>query len=518
MTGRLATTAGPAPYTEGMTRTNTVAVGLVALLTLASAAVRAADPLPSPTRILGDAVRDSSFRRGHEALDGLRNLRDPSLRPLFSSLASAKDPEQRRQGVLGLAELETPPRLNPLLLSRLADSAEQAVLLGEGLSLDLIGTEQIDQILAWPNLKPYIELLLRARLAREGKPIDQSRVAVLATQGDMPSELLGAALLAQAGQPAHLDVVAGRLLGLADPIRGALVGPFLETILRERLTKSTPILGRLSAVYANYPSLAADILSIWIRLAPSEGLPVLKAEWDKARGLPDRLRLARVALDASDLADPELFVPIAASKDNEALSAMGRLGGVLARKEPPIPALHDLIKLRYLVAELWVVDRMKQWDKETAAETCRAIITAWAERPTMPEPISDAVLPAAKWLVEADRDFLASALAKACERTDERIATAVVMALLAKGAAPVWDVNNPPRWPDKVTEGVALLVFARSVEPAKFPESRTPALEGIAAGVGARLPPWMRAQAAWTLVKIRGRGEETLARLLAGEN
>ncbi|MBL8745057.1 MAG: hypothetical protein JNK58_01735 [Phycisphaerae bacterium] len=499
-----------------MNRRTILFLSIVAALPFTSASAQVAEPAISPTRMLEAAVRDTNSPTGHIAFDGLRNLRDPSLRPLFSWLSTARSPGQRRQGVLGLAELETPPRINPLLLSRIPDRAEQAALLGEGLALDLIGTDQIEQMLAWPDLEPYIEVALRARLQREGKALDRARVESLAEKGGLSTELLAAAVLAQAGEPGRLDQAAGKLLALSDPARGAIIGPLLESVRRERLSKASPLIGRLHAVYTSYPSLAADILRTWIRLAPEDGLPVLYQAWDKAAGLPEQLRLALIALDASDLADPSLFDRIATASDNEVLSAMGRLGGVLARKEPAIPALHDLIKLRYLAVELWIMDRAKTWDAETSAEACRAMINAWAARPSTPDPISDAVLPAAKGLVEADREFLASALVKACERTDDRIALAITMALLAKNSPPVWDVNHPPRWPDNQSEAVGLLVYAQSVEPSKFPAGWTPALEGIATGVGTRLSPPMRAQAAWLLVKIRDQEEQTLARLLAG--
>lgn len=501
-----------------MARTTPFALGIAALFTLAHAAAFAEEPVLSTTRILERAVQDASAPGGHDALDGLRRMNDPALRPMFSWLASAKSTGQRRQGVLGLAQLETPPRISPLLLSRLTDPAEQAALLGEGLSLDLVGPEQIDQILAWPNLEPYIELMLRARLAREGKPIDHARIEALAEKGGMTTELLAAALLAQAGLPDRINSISGRLLSISDPERGALVKPFLETIRRERLSKATPILSHLSIAYSNYPSLAADVLKTWVRLAPEEGLPILKKEWEKSKGLPDHLRLALVALDVSDVIEPSLFAPIEESKEHPALSAMGRLGGVLARKEPPLPALHDLIELKYLPAELWIVNRAKQWDEPTRAETSRAILTAWATRSSVVDPISDAFLPAAEMLVDLDRDFLASTLVKACERNDERVALGIVMALLSKGAPPVWDANAPPRWPDKATEAVALLVFARGVAPAKFPPDLIPALEGLATGAGTRLPAPMRSQASWALIKIRGQEEQTLARLLAGDN
>lgn len=471
---------------------------------------------PAPTRILEQCIEDTSSNGGHEALEGLRRLHDPSLRPFFSWLATAKGVGQRRMGVLGLAGLETPPRINPLLVSRISDPLEQASILGEALSLDYIGVEQIEQMLAWPKLEPYIEVALRARLAREGKPIDVARVQTLCESSGMSTELLGAALLAQAGHSERLEDVMGRLLGMSDPARGAIIGPFLETLRRERLTKATGGLQRLKVVYASYGTLVSDILRTWIRLAPAEAIPLLKRDWEAARGLPEKLRLAMVALDASDVAEPELYDPIASSTDHPALSAIGKLGGVLARKQPPLPAFKELIALRYLAVELWIVERARTFDDELKRDVCRALLEAWATRPTTLDPISDAVLPAAEELALIDAPFLKSMLEEACKRTDERIVTVILLAMLNQGAPPVWDVNAPPRWPGKESQGTAILVAARAMTPETAPAGWLPQLEGLASGTSIHLPPQMRAQAAWILIRLRKQEEPALARMLAG--
>lgn len=502
-----------------MISTIRVACSFVLVLSCASVltAQGEAPPAPSPNTVLESVVRGAPERRSNDALLGLRKLKDPSLRALFSALVSSEHASRRRQGVLGLAELENPPRMNPLLLSRISDPLERAALVGEGLSSDLIGAEQVEQMLAWPSLEPYVELSLRARLSSLGKGLDTARVSMLAEKGGVSSELLAGALLAQSGDSALFERASGRLLGLTDPERGAMVGLFLEAVRREKLTAASSLLPRLAFAYSAFPSAEADILRTWVRVSPESGLAAWRKKWEGSPALADRLRLAMVALDASDLAPPELFSLIESSQEEPALAAMGRLGATLARREPALDALRELIALRYVPVESWIIDRAKSWDEATAQGTYRAFIDAWAARPPAAELVSESVLEAGEALMEKDRAFLASSLSRACEKGDVRMSHAFLMMHLATGSSPVWDVAAPPRWPDKQSEGLELLVRARSAEAGAFPKTEWGALEAIATGAGAKLPYSMRAQAAWMLLKARGQTDATLARLLAGK-
>src|SRR5262245_53161231 len=71
------------------------------------------------------ALLDPSDQRLDVLLRSLRRVRDPSLRPLFVQIAASERPILRVHGVLGLAELESPQRIDMLLVKRLADPRQQ---------------------------------------------------------------------------------------------------------------------------------------------------------------------------------------------------------------------------------------------------------------------------------------------------------------------------------------------------------------------------------------------------------
>src|SRR5262249_28255990 len=94
-------------------------------------------------------------RRAREGrLFSLRELKDQRLRPLVGELAASKRADFRRHGILGLAELSEDHRLNVLMVAKLEDPAEQALILNEAMGAELVADEQVAEILAWPGLEP----------------------------------------------------------------------------------------------------------------------------------------------------------------------------------------------------------------------------------------------------------------------------------------------------------------------------------------------------------------------------
>jgi hypothetical protein len=472
---------------------------------------------PSPTKILEIAVQDADSRVGVEALKGLRAARDPSLRPLFSWLSAGRTPTQRHHGVLGLAELESPPHLNPLMLSRVPDNVEQASILGEALANDLVRLEEVEQILAIPRLDPFIELALRARLFREGKAIDVARVTALSTSAGLPTQVLSSILLAQAGNPEPMEVMASRLLGTSDPERGALVGTILEIIRRERLSAASPFLSRFERVYSGLATLNADLLRTWLRIAPKDASPVWTERFTKSTSLADQLRLALAAVDASDIVEPGLFTPIDEAPGEPILAAIGRAGRAIAEKKGVGAAVAEAVSLRYQLFENWAAERASAWSPEDAAAVDRAVLEAAASRSSASEIVFESVPTSAARLGAVDPAFVRSILERGCARADEHLCRAVLTGLLRGRVAPVWTAETPLRWADSTSAGIALIVQARSVEPGRYPAEKVPALTDVASGHPVLLPPGMRAQAAWILAKTKGEADPLLARLLAGE-
>lgn len=479
---------------------------------------------PTTTRILETAVRRSRGTVGSEALKGLRALRDPALRPLFSWLASGQNAAQRRAGVLGLAEIEDPSQtpasrgIDPMVLSRIEDEAEQSAILGEAISLDLVGVEQIERILTWPLLEPYMELLLRSRLAGLGKPINAARVSALAETGGMATESLAAVLLAQTGKPERLEDVTGRLLGMSGAAIGVYVSPLLETIRRDNLSAASPLLARLEAVYSTSPTLNADVFRVWLHVAPADALPAWKVRFGHPRSLADSLRLAMVLLDAYEQVGADAFDPVLQQTGEPLLVALGTTGRALASNQGVETALRELAFHRHFLADQWAVERAPKWDPEIAASTYRAILQAQEERHSRRVPVNLAVPIAAGALSDVDPVFIRSLLERACANSDEYLAQAVLAGMVRSGSKPVWDPDNHPKWPDHQCRGMAILIEAKHPDIVSFEGQRLESLGELASGVPTLLPSAMHAQAAWLYARIRGQTETVLARVLAGQN
>lgn len=506
-------------YTQGMKHLLAPLVLALPLCLASNAPAQENEPSapPSATRTIETIFKQPGSRVAEQALVGLRRLRDPALTPFFSALASGAAAPNRRHGILGLAEISTPARLNPLMLSRLEDPGEQAFILGEALANDLVSPNEIEQFFAWPKLDPFIELALRARLHREGAGINTARVTELADKGGVPTQLLSALLLAQAGNKDHLEGVVSQLLSVADPERGAILEPILTIIRRENLSGASKFLADLEILYRFSPALNADLHRIHLRVAPTSALPAWKEAFEKAPSLSDRLRLAAAALDAASGLPPEAFAPVEAYKENEIVSAMGAAGRAIAEKKGIGPAVAHLVKQRYKSTELWAAERAADFEDADAIAIHRAILLTAAGRGDTKESIAESCVTAAAALAKKDHAFLTSVLADACARFDEPMCYAILTGMLKTDAPQPWDVAQPPRWPDGQTEKISIIVIAKSLPKESLDEAFLVSLEQVAIGLQPILPPSMRAQAAWLHAKLTGQDGPLLARMLTGE-
>ncbi|MDX2116272.1 MAG: hypothetical protein SFZ24_11735 [Planctomycetota bacterium] len=481
------------------------------------AGVAAAQPASTPSLlILSQAVNPTGPLRT-DLLAALRQLRDPALQPLMAALASGDSPGLRAQGVLGLAELADPPRLNPLMVSGITDPIELASILGQALGLDLLPPESIRDVLKREKLDPYVEAVLRGRLARSGDKPDVEALTKLLAADHRAAPLIAAFELAEAGVPKPLEEQSEKLLQMNDPARGVFVGELLEHVRTEQTTSAGPLLGRLASLYRDQPALHADILRTWLRVAPEAAAPIWARAFAEATQQSDQLRLALAALDAAEGLAPESFDTVikAGGSADPILAALGSLGKALAAKEGQADAVRHMLSQRYQQAELWIGDRARSWPPERAKDAWLALIQTAATRPDSTSRVSEAVPAAAEGLARVSPDLLREPIASAAARSDARLTEALIVGLMRAGAACAWDAAKPPQWPHPNSAALALVCEARSDPAFGKDKDRLSRLTAVADGLTGRLPAAVRVQAAWLALKHAGEADATLARLLA---
>ena len=113
-------------------------------------------------------------------LFALRQLHDPSLRPLLHKVAQSGEWQIRVHGILGLAEIEQPSRIDPWLLSQVEAGARQT-LIANAIDMKLLGREQMRQLVTSTDLDPMSRLLMLGELLLGGDQIDRETIEVPAT-------------------------------------------------------------------------------------------------------------------------------------------------------------------------------------------------------------------------------------------------------------------------------------------------------------------------------------------------
>ncbi len=454
------------------------------------------------------AVRD-------DLLNALRQLRDPKLKPLFAELAASKRPDFRRHGILGLAELDPEKRLNVLLVAKLETPSEQAAILRAAMVSDLVKPDQITEILAWPGLEPYVELVLRLRLLSTGQATDAARFRELAKAESAPTAVMARLCLAQTGDTeAALDAFT-RLNELEPEPRAALMALTLEVIRNEKMDKAAPYITSFSAEAEPSFAFRAEVIRTLQVIAPDIGAAEWLKAYSSAQGLADRLKFALLAMDAAEQATPAMCDALEAGEGSGLLKLIGAAVRAVATKKPdPAPEFIALAAQNYRAATAWVLDRVAKLSDDQRVGVASAIIVQTEEARSRGESVPDTVVGAAAAIAEVRPAALTPLLRRACERNDAVMSQALFAGMLRTGTAPAWAAGERFAWSDPSVEALAELYDSRTRPDALSDAARRERLRKIGTGRG-DLPDVFKVQAAWLALVAEGREREALARVLA---
>ncbi len=448
-----------------------------------------------------------------ELLAALRQLKDPALRPLFAQLAASDYPDLRRQGMLGLADLDDPPRLNTIMLAGLKDPVEQARVLGEAVREELVSIEQMQDMLAWPNLDPYLALVLRGRLAAAGRTPDVTGLESLALSESSNVSVIARVLLAQAGVNATIEPAFETIMKIERPRRDALVAFLTEHFRREKLTAASGLVARLLQEYPDDRHMRIDLIRTQLALAPKEGAASWKAAYASASDLSMRLRFALIAMENAGALDADVFTTLQRDASEPLLGTIGAAGAAIASGSGVTEAFSRLVASGYDAGSVWVVVHVKELDPRGAPVVWKGLIEWAAAQTPMPDQSFDSVARSAEQLASVDAPWLAAAIDRACKARNRKLSRALLTGVLRGAGRPVWDPAAPPDWPDPTSESLALVVEARADEQFGKDPARLDRLRQIALGV-TDVPDRVRVMASWLAIERGGQPEKALARIL----
>ncbi|UCD76375.1 MAG: hypothetical protein JSV91_05505 [Phycisphaerales bacterium] len=480
----------------------------VAVLTITAACqTAAADTLDASIRHLRRAViqqRDGSHLR---LLLSLRQLRDPTLQPLFHQLAQHAEWQVQVHAILGLAEIDEDQRLDPWLVTRAAPAAQEQVI-PSALDMDLIGPEEMTELLAWEDLPPLARVMLIGELLSLGEEPDLEELNRLAGSAD-PVKGMASCFLAQCGDHAAFSSYRRELSEGLKRIRQPRLLWIFDVIRQYRLTA---LLSWVRQVIED-PDSDEDVgywgLFTILKLDPERGVPL----WTRFLGdAPTHRKSVRFALLLMQ-AGPD--VPSSAydrlHADDELLERMIRAGKAVSSGEDATQPLIDLLEMGHFRSADWVLSTAPDLPVDQAARIYLHVIeTAEADRPLQSERITMAKLAAAR-LFEIDRGTLLERLASA--EDDSLTQQAILLGLFETRSAAAGEAAAKLR---RIGAGRAdsltLLLIAKHAETLSEADSRQ--LGVIAAG-GGRVSDVLQVQAAWLYLKLTNQLDSALSRILA---
>ncbi|MFN0012334.1 MAG: hypothetical protein ACKVS8_11900 [Phycisphaerales bacterium] len=510
----------------------------------AGAVVGQPDDLAQHFRAL---LLDKDTRGQADLMRSLRSMRDPSLGPLFTRLATCESPVLRAHAIIALSEVPVGKGLD-LMLVRSQEAALQADVLTLALDAGVIGPTQTADLARWTDLPDPIYLAIVVKLPVNDAAVDAARLEAVAA-GEHTARAIGAtALLDQRAGTRRLALLGDRVAALLEQNRHAELVFATGMIVGAGFDAAVPALREWSVRFASDGLAAADLASALLRLDPDqrtagrewlerfgaagdEGdaarlqLGALAASLERRSGLP----LAVVQAVATDTRDSSALVArvLKAVADGTGDEAVAAVESALMMRSSPVMRWAEVFAEAQTTPGAWAAGGANAaQDSEAAAARARRIragLIRLAEGTADPELLPRAGRAATRLATGDAKDTgeLARAARAALERRDERLLRVLLEAALSGGAAGCERVEGALRGVEgSLEEGLAtqtrsVLTLIRARARSVHSPEQVEELARLAAGAG-DLRPALRAQAAWIALRATGQDQAALALTIAG--
>lgn len=240
----------------------------------------------------------------------LRQLRDPSLIPLFSAMAESPHAELQIHGILGLAECSPARKLDLAHVVAIKSPPVQADLISHAMDRDLLTNEQALQLLTWQDgVDTAVKTLAAAPLIRDGQFDNLKILHQTLETNNLARRSLAALLLLQLGDPDAVTYLA-KLDASSDPQRDSIRTMLLSTTRRFEFHEAGP----WSLKIANDPDAGPAVRIAAMETALHLGASGVKQAWhqrfESNHDTALRTRLALIALRHADQLSPEFAEPM----------------------------------------------------------------------------------------------------------------------------------------------------------------------------------------------------------------
>lgn len=460
-------------------------------------------------RVLRQGINPTRGSIDLAVLGSLRELADPSLKPLWLQLAQQDRWEAQVHATLALSELTPDSPVDAWMISQLKSEDAQRAVIATLLDRDALTPDQCRQLLDADVLEPVSELWLLSRLVSRGEHVELSTLREYAMLEDKDADLAGLAscLAEQIGDNALLDAHLTRISEMPKNMRDRHLIELFMAIEQYKLTKSLDWMMRVME------ELPVDRVVKWqatralLTLDPPRGVTVWKSRAAEVKGDGEWMRAVLLLLDAGDSvpADTYRLVP----RENTLLKAMAELGEAISNHQSLAQPLMALIDLGHIGTAGWALGRAEKLPTDEARAVYLHVLEEVEAQRVGRDERAELAIAATELLYGIDPKTTLSHLQTL---TDDSLTQEVMLIglLRCKGD----DIGAAARQLRRIghsrADSLTLLLIAKHDENLSDAEKKQ--LGMIAAG-GGQLATALQAQAAWLYLKHVGRIEQALNRI-----
>lgn len=466
-------------------------------------------------------------------LSSLRQLHDPDLEPLFSSLSQIKNPTIQINAVLGLAELSRHRRIDSWKLSQIKDTRFRALAIIQARDDELISATELREVLIWPDLTEDLRVYVLLMLVGMGESVESESLTTLMTKGELPGTRAYAALaLCHLGQSEGTEEPLKALETLPPLVRDGAVREMLGTVAYMKLRGAAPWIESLLKAGDLSPTAEGIALRSLLALDSTAGAALWREQYRNADNVGHQVRLALMLLEQASSVPPEMFDvitnantpatpedggdPLASSlqpQTNELLSRIAAVGRIVASGQDAVSACVELIDRRFPPLSAWVLEYAATLESGPASTLYSALIADTLEEGTSLNDRLELARLASAELLELDVAQLRSALDMARSR-QRRLAVEAILsgALTAANPQALKLIEGMNDWVSTRAQSLALLIRARYAE--SITDEDLNRLSLVSRG-GGSVTPAGEIQAAWLYLRRTGQQGQALAAILS---
>lgn len=482
-------------------------LAMIAALVLTSAAPAADEALDASIRQLTMAVTPQQNGQHLTLLFALRQLHEPSLQPLFYELVQRNEWPMQVHAVLALAELSEKHQIDPWLVRQMNPAGHEAVI-ASGLDLELIGVDQMNELISHEELGSMSRLLVLAELVSLNRPIPKAQLEKLCDHAEARISALAAGLLVQTGDESRINTLRSRINGVSQSERDRQLRWFFEAVRQYELAKlQSWVRSALDGETIDEASMFAGVFAL-----AKLGDPNVMAMW--TRGLGDnpsqaqQIRYALLLFACAREVPRDAFDRLPAN--DALLSQLATAGRAIQRGSGAADALIALFDLDHKTSADLAREHLKKLPNDESQRVYAHLVDRIGTEPdkATDDRIELGVQAVNEWFkISPD-----AVLARLAQAEDDSVLQQTIMLGLFDSESP--KVGEAAQQIRRIGAGradsLALLLIAKHSSTLDAEQIRQ---LGMIASGGGRVSSVLQTQAAWLYLQHTGNIEKALARL-----